>query len=305
MQARLCVHQAEMIWTVTALQFGEILRLGLGRAILYARSHDVRPLRDVSLDACLHCHSYDIQVEGTRAAYMHDLVACLPDRDFYHEEVLKSLSGSGDDWDAAQRFHFAACLAFDGNEKARGRMYDSYAPGPAMGELIGIDFLKMDGIGGLLFVAEKIGALLMVKPEEVDQGYLLNQSLEICGGQSTWDALREAGITNPKIETYRLAAEEASHGGTSAPGRLPDIASLRYEQLWSELPANKPYLLSKWGERANDQDLEAAANALLAAQNSNNNWRTCASSPGGDFHWMCPGSWLWRISKRIAWDSLR
>jgi hypothetical protein len=32
-----------------------------------------------------------------------------------------------------------------------------------------------------LFVAEKIGALLAVKPGEVDQGYLLSQSLEICG----------------------------------------------------------------------------------------------------------------------------
>jgi hypothetical protein len=137
-------------------QLREILRLGLGRAILYAQSHDIRAFRDVILDACLHCCAYDIQVEGTRASYMYDLVGCLPDKDFYYDRVLKSLQGSNDDYDAAQRFHFTACLAFDGNQEAKRAMYASYHPGPSMGELIGIDFLKLDGIKGLLFVAEKI-----------------------------------------------------------------------------------------------------------------------------------------------------
>jgi len=79
---------------------------------------------------------------------MHDLVGCLPDKDFYYHEVVRSLPESGDDWDAVQRFHFAACLAFDGSEEARRVMYDSYAPGPRWGEFIGIDFLKMDGTKG-------------------------------------------------------------------------------------------------------------------------------------------------------------
>ncbi len=100
------------------------------------------------------------------------ILLAAPDKNFYYEEVLNSLAEGGDDWHAAQRFHFAACLAFDGNEKAKQAMYECYDPGPKMGEHIGIDFLKMDGIKGLLFVADKIGALLMAKPEEVDEGYL-------------------------------------------------------------------------------------------------------------------------------------
>jgi hypothetical protein len=253
---------------VDEAEFRVTLQLGLGRAILYAKLHDLREFRDVILDACLHCYSYDIQTEGTRASYMYDLVGCLPDKGFYYREVLKSLAASGDDGDAAQRFHFAACLAFDGNEEARRAMYDSYVPGPRMGDLIGIDFFKMDGIQGLLFVAEKFGALLMVKPEEVDTGYLLSQSLEICGEQSTWDALRDAGATNSSIEKFRLVAAEASRGGTGKPSQAPEITSLRYEQLWNEFPTNKPYLLWKWGERASDEELELAAKGLIAAENS-------------------------------------
>jgi hypothetical protein len=242
--------------------------LGLGRAILYAQSHDIRAFRDVILDACLHCYAYDIQVEGTRASYMYDLVGCLPDKDFYYERVLESLERSSDDWDTAQRFHFAACLAFDGSEEAKRAIYANYDPGPRMGELIGIDFLKLDGIKGLLFVAEKMGALLMEKSEEVDEGYLLSQSLEICGEQATWDALREAGATNRSIEKYRLLAEEGSRRPTGSATQRPDIGSLSYQQLFKEWPGNKPYLLWKWGEQASDQELELAANGLIAAQDS-------------------------------------
>jgi hypothetical protein len=227
----------------------------------------MREFRDAILDACLHCYSYDIQCEGTRASYMYDLVGCLPDRDFYYNEVLKSLKGSGDDWDAAQRFHFAACLAFDGNEEAKRAMYDAYDPGPSMGDNIAIDFLNLDGIKGLLFVADKIGALLMVKPEGIDADYVLMKSLEICGEQATWNALREAGATTPSIEKYRLAAAEASRR-TGGPSQQPEIASLRYEQLLNVVPVNKPYLFWKWGEQASDEELELAANGLIAAKDS-------------------------------------
>jgi hypothetical protein len=257
-----------MILRVDEVQLQEILRLGLGRAILYAQSHDISGFRDVILDACLHCYAYDIQCEGTRASYMYDLVGCLPNKDFYYDRALESLKETGDDWDAAQRFHFAACLAFDGNEDAKRAMYAHYNPGPRYGELIGVDFLELDGIEGFLFVAEKIGALLQEKADEVDQGYLLSRSLDICGEQSTWDALRKAGATNPSIDRYKQAAEETSRRPTGGQTQRSDIASLTYEQLFSEWPGNKPYLLWKWGEQAGDQELQLAARGLIAAKDS-------------------------------------
>jgi hypothetical protein len=244
-------------------QFRHSLQLGLGRAILYAREHDVSAFRDVILDACLHCSAYDVQVEGTHAAYMQELTASLPDSEYYCEEVLKSLALSGDDWDAVQRFHFAACLAFDGSHHAKRSMYESYNPGPKMGEVIAIDFLKMDGIKGLLFVAEKIGELLTIKPKEVDQGWLLSQSLEICGEQETWDALQEAGAHNSKIETYRLAAA-ADHARNHSV-RPEEVTPASYEELRLVLPGMKHYVITRWGQGASNRDIEEAARALIEA----------------------------------------
>lgn len=175
---------------------------------------------------------------------------------------------TGDDWDAAQRFHFAACLAFDGNEDAKRAMYAHYNPGPRYGELMGVDFLELDGIAGFLFVAEKIGALLQEKPDEVDHGYLLSRSLDTLGEQPTWDALRKAGATNLSIENYLRVSEKSSRRPTGASSQQPDISSLTYEQLFREWPGNKPYLLWKWGEQASDQELELAAKGLIAAKDS-------------------------------------
>jgi hypothetical protein len=169
------------------------------------------------------------------------------------------LKETGDDWDAAQRFHFAACLAFDGNEDAKRAMYAHYNAGPRYGELIGVDFLELDGIAGFLFVAEKIGALLQEKPDEVDHGYLLSRSLDTLGEQPTWDALRNGGTANPSIEKYKLVAEETRRRPTGGLSQRSDIASLTYEQLFSEWPGNQAYLLWKWGEQASDQELELAA----------------------------------------------
>ena len=134
-------------------QFRHLLQLGHGRAILYARDHSVEGFRNVILDACLHCRAYDAQMEGTRASYMLDLLALIPGKESYYDEVLNALPGSGDDWDAAQRFHFAACLALDGNDRAKRVMYEELHPGPQKGEAIAIEFLQMDGIDGLPGVA--------------------------------------------------------------------------------------------------------------------------------------------------------
>ena len=257
---------ARLILRMNAKQFREILHLGLGRAILYAHDHDMRQYRDVILDACLHCYSYDVQMEGTRADYMYELVGRLPDKAFYCDAVLNALAGSGDDNDAVQRFRFALRLSRDGHERAKRMMRESYNPGPSRGELIGVNFLDMDGIQGLLFVAEKMGAVLLAKPGESDIGWIISRSKEASGEQATWDALRDAGRKSPNIEAYRLACEAGEAASHRKDLIRKEIPAMSYAELLDRAPANKPYLLWKWGEQASDQELELAARGLLESE---------------------------------------
>jgi hypothetical protein len=246
-------------------QFQELLWSGLGRAIVYARENDVRPLRDAILDACLHCYSADPQSEGTRADYMFELVNFLPDRQFYRDEVLKGLPGSGDDWHAAQRFRFATCMAFEGDDRAKHMLYDCFEPGPRMGEAIAINFLQMDGLKGFVFAAAKIGALIIRSPREADLGWLWSKAVETFGEEEAHAVLREAGAVDPKVEAYRL---QATAGGAS-PHRgdaWEEIKVLTYEQLRPRLGDAPARWLSLWGKAASTENLERAAQGLVAAR---------------------------------------
>ena len=125
----------------------------------------------------------------------------------------------------------------------------------------------MDGLGGLLFAAEKIGALVTAGGSVVDLGYLLSQCVELCGEKETLEALRAAGQRNPRIEAYRLAVETERRPETGS-GERDRIKTLSYEQLKRELSAVKLYRLWAWGEHASDDDLGHAARGLIAAQDA-------------------------------------
>lgn len=118
--------------------------------------NDVQEYRHVILDMCLHNRAVDYFFEGTHASYLHKLLGRLTDRDFYADHILASLADAGDDQDAVHRFFLARLLAQDGNPRARGLMYQYFCPGKAYGETIAMDFVEMDGLEGLRFVASKI-----------------------------------------------------------------------------------------------------------------------------------------------------
>lgn len=169
----------------------------------------------------------------TTAIFTQALVSGLPDKDFYYDAVLKSLASSGDDEDAIQRFEFAACLAFDGDEKARQAMYDAYNPGPRHGERIGTELVAIDGTQGLLFAAEKFGALLLAGVEVRHAGWLWKRGPDQSQA-ANWAALQEAALTNPRIEAYQKAAEKSEQRSREFRPRQ-DFRSLKYERLFEEV----------------------------------------------------------------------
>jgi hypothetical protein len=225
----------------------------------------MQEFRDVILDACLHCYAYDPQIEGTHADYMLELVNLMPEKDFFYGEVIKGLPGGKDDWDTKHKFRFATNLALDGNELAKRALYESYAPGPRMGEDIGLNFVQMDGLDGLLFAVEKMGSLLMVKPEGVDVGLLLGYTINELGEQEVRDALTKAAAQNPRIEAYRLEAGARESRLDERLAKSRESVSGTYDQLKPNLPDLMFSWVGSWGERASDVEIERAAQGLIAA----------------------------------------
>lgn len=246
------------------IAFRESVRSGLGRALHHARARDVSDFREIILDACLHCYSVDPAAEGTRALYISQLIDLTTEPEFYKHKILQALPGHGDDWHAVLRFRLASHMAMEGDVSARRAMYENFHPGPSMAESMAADFVEMDGMAGFLFAAEKIGALLLVQPDEVDEGFLLGHATEVLGEETVISALQEAGRRNAAVEAYRRTAEanRALRRGDDE-GRFNRLAYTEFKVMQ---PGKRPYPWSSWATHASAEDLERAAQGLLAAQ---------------------------------------
>lgn len=250
---------------MTENEFREFLWAGHGRAAAYARTHDVGAFREVILDACLNCRAVDPQCEGTRAGYMLEFVTHLPDAAFYTDAVLDSLPQGGDDWDAVQRFHFTTYMAMEGDERAKRLVYENYRPGPRHGEWTGVNFVRLDGLPGFLFAAEKMGELLLSAAQDADEGSLMFQAEETLGKEPALNALREAALTNPRVDAYRAMIEARIEARNHlAPSVRTDGFS--YQDFLDVVPQLNRSRPARWGELTSPENLAAAARGLLAAQ---------------------------------------
>lgn len=243
---------------VTKEEFQTALQSGLGRARQFARTGDVQPFRDAILDACLHCYAVDLQCEGTRAGYMLELIELCPDRQFFRTAILESLTRSDDDWNAVQRFRMAIYMAMDGDAEARRLAYDNYNPGPKCGGDVAVDFVRLDGIAGLLFAAERLGSMFEAMSVAKDDGWLLSHAKDTLGETETMQALRAAAETNSSIARYLEVADRPSK-----PQR--NYRSLSWPELQQRLAEFSGHHLGYWGKQASVADLEAAALSLLQA----------------------------------------
>jgi hypothetical protein len=204
--------------------------------------------------------------------------------------VLKALPGSGDDWDAAHRFRFAACMAMDGDDGAKQPTYANFKPGPRRGDGIAVTFVLMDDLKGFLFAASKLGALFLADPDAklwAGGEWPMSVAIEECGEQETKSALLQASATDPAIEAYRLRIEKYAAKTKRGSGRFEEFKALSYEQILPRLAASRALLMG--GRDARDDEFERAAHGLLSAQTTEEQfqhlpifrWRPFPLDPSG------------------------
>ena len=78
---------------MTQKDFKRYMRRGLGRCYTYLRdSNDADRYKKIVLWGCLHNLSYDIQVEGTRAAYVYSLAKLYSDDDYFVSPIINKFN---------------------------------------------------------------------------------------------------------------------------------------------------------------------------------------------------------------------
>jgi hypothetical protein len=271
--------------TVDAAAFKRVLDIGLGRAILFLRTHDARPYRDAILHACLHNTAYDPQVEGSRAVYLREVLALSGDEAAYREAILTALADSGRGWDAEQLFKLAATYADEGDRRARQVLYAKYTENARAGGDTGeTAIVSLDGLDGLLYVVRLAHEDGQITGEEGLHGYewLLSAIEEADGKEETRRVLLRAAQAEPWISTF-LAGVDAYRAEERSPTSVQDrYHAIPYAMVKQAISEGRTRVAGRsvrvtdeqgqmqslslwmWGRHASDEQLARAATDLLA-----------------------------------------
>lgn len=246
--------------------FRSSIRRGTGEACLLMKDHPEIDFSSDIIKACLKNFAYDGQMESSRATYLNELISLSPKRNKIRNAVLKALATEREDtWTLTQLFDLAKLFAEKGDIQAKQAIYDRFLVNPINGsDWVGeSEILELDGIPGLLFIADKVGRMLESDPDNwwdslnVDEFQQKNPEMKIM------DTLKKAAKHNRFIKIY---LKELKQRGNHKP------ETIVYQNIVEEVTLSKR-VYNILRIKPNDAELKQLAERLLIEKNINHQER--------------------------------
>jgi hypothetical protein len=188
---------------LSSAEFADALKKGKGRAFMQVRDRGDTGIESELLHACLHSLAYDTQCEGDRGSWMMDLIECIKSPDLYYQSIVSSFIATTEFWDVSQLSTMLTLLAKRNYPGARDLLYRKFGLQEFReSSTIGADLIELDGIEGMLHVAETIGKRIQSDSDYWENNYLTSWVCELLGKEETAEALQEAAKSNPSIKAY-------------------------------------------------------------------------------------------------------
>lgn len=248
--------------------FFDSLQKGLGRAVDYIIQNDKKELRCDLLNACIHNLVYDSQSEASRADWLFELINLTDDVEFYRQHIFQALPNTNDFWDAQQLYELVAIWAKQGNVEAKQIIYETFRKQEFSESWLGGEqIVAIDGIAGLLTVAEIVGRRLLQDEELWEDDTLICQAGETFGSFRVMKALERKSQTNINVGAY-LKAVESYQNNTDTRKNLRKESRkqiLNFDTViqYIEKAKNSFYLLARFGKYAEDIEIEQIFERLL------------------------------------------
>jgi len=249
--------------SVIKQKFKSAIRRGTGEAYLLMQSH---PKLDFSRDiiqACLENFAYDRQCESDREYYLFELIALFGKKDKIRDAILKGLiTEQHDTWALTQLFALAKMFALQGDEEAKRAIYDRFL----VNHIAGSDWagtseiLALDGMAGMLFIAEKLGEALENDPEDWQDDTTVRFFHERNPQLDVWGELETAAQSNRFIKKYFDEVVAAREKRLNY--KRDEVV---YKDVIDEVLSNKAWRFTR--RKLNDEELGLIAKRLLVEKN--------------------------------------
>lgn len=254
---------------LTAQQFTDALRKGLGRAFLHVREHGAAGMPEALLDACLHDLSYDPQCEESRADWLMLLLEESGSLHVYRERIVSALPALTGYWDIRQGLQLALRFARRGDQAARDGLY-RFAASRYDRRRVGLsEVVELDGVQGLLHVAAVLGDQYRQDPETWDSAsWWVSDTCERLGQDRVWSALRAEAARDARIASFleAMRTEEAELDGISAAAGPSPSPTMDDVTCMIDDPSDAVHLghMTRFGRAMTGREAELFFDRLLA-----------------------------------------
>jgi hypothetical protein len=247
----------------------DALQKGLGRAMQWAmtRRLDDEPL----MEACLRDLRFDVQVEGSRGAWLWRVIRATDASDRFRVPILHALYELPDERSAHQLCELTRCYAEAGDETFRMRLYEIVEQKPiADSRWLGEEeIIQLDGAKGFLFAARVRGEGLTARAWEWDDEALVQGAIERFGEERVKDLLSET--KDSALRVYRDGWQCQTKAHADQDSRISHrerMKAIRVGEILSAAESSGPHfgLLRGWGMYADDLDLAQVLQHLSAAR---------------------------------------
>jgi hypothetical protein len=250
------------------LSLADILQKGLGRVFNYIAQHNQQEIRQELLNACLHNLVYDPQCESSRAEWLFELINSTNDLEFYRKNIFQALPVTNEFWDVQQLYDLVLIWAKQGCLEARQIIYQTFEQQEFNESWLGgKHIIAIDGIQGLLAVAEIIGTRLIEDNELWEDDYLITQATEIFGKNRVIKVIEKEAINNSKVKAYLDSVKtylenmlKQKEHRRKRKNNTIDIDTI-FEKI--EQKKYRGYVLSRFGRHATETEINLVFNKLL------------------------------------------
>ncbi len=157
------------------------------------------------IKGALKNYAYDGQIESNRAQYIFDLYLLSDKKDKIRKSILQGLANEQKDtWSLTHLFAIAKIFAQKGDNEMRQAIYDRFCFNPIEGsDWLGYyEILELDGLEGLIFIAEKFGKYIEINPTNHQDDNIIRHFQEAHPALKVMDTLENLAKVNKHIRIY-------------------------------------------------------------------------------------------------------
>lgn len=248
------------------------LEKGFGRMYLYIEKYGDELVREQLLHFCLKNPSYDAQCEDSRAEWLISLINLTNNRDFYIPKIIAALFTSCEHRDVSQLYELCQLLAQQGDESAKQAIYKKFDAQEFNETYMGgEEIIQLDGLNGLLHIANVIGKRLREEDDYWECDMLYCMTCEMFGKEITDEFLAQHAKENCYVSAYLEELKKDEERRKPKDNR-PYIERIRdeypIEKILDDIINNAKRknrsIYRRFGKYATGNEIEQVFNLLIA-----------------------------------------